>query len=344
MAQRPSQLHKPHPPAGPLKQVEASLFDCWRLLRRLEFRYRLANVGSNQIGGLFREGKMMRILIVALAIVCLQASASLASELNGTLKRINDMGQMNLGFRDSEPPMSFTNQSGKAIGYSIDLCDHIVAAVKQKLGRPDITVNYVPVTAETRFESIKSASIDILCGATTKTLGRSEHVGFTQLTFATGASLLSLEAAKVHDVLGLKGKRVAVVSNTTTLKALKAVLDERLVDAEVVSVSSAEEGMTLLERGEVDAFSSDQVVLIGQVILRGNERKYYLAEEMFSFEPFALAVRRGDVDFQLVADRALSQLNRSGQIIAIYRNWFGRISGEPLTILKALYQLNATPE
>ena len=98
------------------------------------------------------------------------------------------------------------------------------------------------------------------------------------------------------------------------------------------------------DKGEVEAFSSDQVVLIGQVILRGNERQYYLSEEMFSFEPFALALGRGDADFQLVADRALSQLNRSGQIIAIYRKWFGRIAEEPLTILKALYQLNATPE
>jgi ABC-type amino acid transport substrate-binding protein len=274
----------------------------------------------------------------------LQASVGLASELTGALQRINDTGQMNLGFRDSEPPMSFKNQSGKAVGYSIDLCDHIVAAVKQKLGRPDISVNYVPVTAENRFKSIASANIDILCGATTKTLGRSEHVGFTQLTFATGASLLSLEASKVPNVLSLKGKRVAVVSNTTTIEALKSVLDERLVDAEVISVSSAEEGMILLEKGEVDAFSSDQVVLIGQVILRGNERQYYLSEEMFSFEPFALALGRGDADFQLVADRALSQLNRSGQIFAIYRKWFGRIAEEPLTILKALYQLNATPE
>ena len=225
----------------------------------------------------------MRTLILALALMWLQASVGLASELTGALQRINDTGQMNLGFRDSEPPMSFKNQSGKAVGYSIDLCDHIVAAVKQKLGRPDISVNYVPVTAENRFESIASANIDILCGATTKTLDRSEHVGFTQLTFATGASLLSLQVAKVPDVLGLKGKRVAVVSNTTTIEALKTVLDERLVDAEVVSVSSAEEGMTLLEKGEVDAFSSDQVVLIGQVILRGNERQYYLSEEMFSF-------------------------------------------------------------
>ncbi len=286
----------------------------------------------------------MRAMLLGLAVVCLQVSTSAASELTGTLKRIDDTGQLNLGFRESEPPMSFRDQSGKPIGYSIDLCEHIAAGVKRKLGRSDVTVNYVPVTAENRFSAIETASIDILCGATTKTLGRSERVGFTQLTFATGASLLSMEDKKVADIMDLKGKRVAVVSSTTTIVALKNALNEMLVDATVVPVSSAAEGMALLEKGEVDAYSSDQVVLIGQVIARNNEKKYFLSEELFSFEPFALAVTRGDADFQLVADRALSQLNRSGQIAAIYQKWFSRFGAKPPLVLKALYKLNATPE
>ena len=83
---------------------------------------------------------------------------------------------------------------------------------------------------------------------------------------------------------------------------------------------------------------------IGQVILRKNRAQYYISQELFSFEPFALAIPRGDADFQLVADRALSQLNRSGQIVNIYRKWFGRFAKDPPIVLKALYQLNATPE
>ncbi len=286
----------------------------------------------------------MRTLVFGLVIVCLQISASAASELTGTLKRINDRSQMNLGFRESEHPMSVRNRFGNAVGYSIDLCDHIVAAVKQKLGRSDITVNYVPVTAENRFTAIETGSIDILCGATTKTLGRSERVGFTQLTFATGASLLSPSDAKVFGIADLKGKRVAVVANTTTIVALKGVLKDGLIDAKVVPVSSATAGMAAMDKGEVDAFSSDQIVLIGQVIVRKKKKKYYLSQELFSFEPFALAIQRGDADFQLVADSALSRLNRNGQIFTFYQKWFGRFAIKPSTVLKALYQLNATPE
>ncbi len=286
----------------------------------------------------------MRALILGVALACLQVTTGWAGELNGTLKRINDAGQMNLGFREAEPPMSFRDQSGEAVGYSVDLCGHIFAAVKQELGRSDLKLNYVPVTADNRFTSIESGQIDILCGATTKTLGRSERVGFTQLTFVTGASLLSRAEAEVPSVLDLKGKRVAVVSNTTTIDVLKAILNKTLVDADVVPVASANEGMDLLASGEVDAFSSDQVVLIGQVLARRGEEKFAVSKELFSFEPFALAVARGDPDFQLVADRALSQLNRSGQIGGIYMKWFGRFAKTPPNALQALYQLNATPE
>ncbi len=286
----------------------------------------------------------MRTLVLGLALVCFQISASTASELTGTLKRINDRSQMNLGFREVEPPMSFRDQSGKAIGYSIDLCDHIVAAVKQKLGRSDIIVNYLPVTAKNRFTAIETGSIDILCGATTKTLGRSERVGFTQLTFVTGASLLSLSKARVSNIAALKGKRVAVVANTTTIEALKRVLKGGLIDAKIVPVSSATAGMAALDKGEVDAFSSDQIVLIGQIIVRKKKKHYYLSKELFSFEPFALTVQRGDADFRLVADSALSQLSRTGRIVLIYRKWFGRFNIKPPMVLKALYQLNATPK
>jgi ABC-type amino acid transport substrate-binding protein len=260
------------------------------------------------------------------------------------LKRIDETGKFNIGFRRAEPPMSFQDVSGNVVGYSIDLCDHIATAVKQKLGRPDVLVNYVPVTAEDRFSAIESGRIDLLCGATTKTLGRAERVGFTQLTFVTGASLLSLEESEITSIRSLKGKRVAVVSNTTTIEALKGALSKLQIDAEVVPVLSAVEGMVMLDKGEIDAFSSDQVVLIGQVIARQSKKTYVLSEEMFSFEPFALALTRGDADFQLVADRALSQLSRSGQIAAIYEKWFQRFARNPPDVLKVLYQLNATPE
>ncbi len=284
-----------------------------------------------------------RKLFFVCALACLPISAHASAELVQTLKRINDSGEINLGYRKDQTPMSFDRGSNNPAGYSVELCKYIAAAVKQKLDRSDIRVNYVPVTAESRFGDIRSGKIDILCGATTKTLSRSEIVGFTQHTFVTGGGLLSRKDAVVKNVRSLQGKRVAVVSNTTTIEHLKARLDGVAEDVEVIAVGSTQEGMDMLERGQVDAFAADQVVLIGQVIARGGRKLYSLSRELFSFEPFALAVTRGDADFQLVADQVLSQLNRNGKILEIYKKWFGSFGEEPPPALGVLYQLNSTP-
>jgi glutamate/aspartate transport system substrate-binding protein len=285
----------------------------------------------------------VRKLLIICSLLCLSLSAYAADELTQTLKRINDSGEINLGYRVDQTPMSFDNGSNKAAGYSVELCLHIATAVKKKLARSDIRVNYLPVTAKSRFQAIQSGKIDILCGATTKTLSRSEIVGFTQATFVTGGDLLSHKDAPVESLKSLQGKRVAVVNNTTTIESLNNAIKRLAIDVEVVAVGSTKEGMDLLERKKVAAFAADQVVLIGQVISRGAREHYGLTNELYSFEPFALAVPRGDADFQLVADRVLSQLNRSGAIVQIYKRWFGSFGKKLPSGLKALYQLNSTP-
>ena len=67
-------------------------------------------------------------------------------------------------------------------------------------------------------------------------------------------------------------------------------------------------------------------------------------DETFSYEPYGLVVRRNDADFRLVANKAITQLYRSGQHIQIFNKWIGRIGIRPPTILVAMYQLNTLPE
>jgi ABC-type amino acid transport substrate-binding protein len=286
----------------------------------------------------------MRHALALLATLTLLAPQFGAAQSSGTLAGIKASETVRIGYRETEPPLSFLDHDQQPAGYSIDLCARIVAEVKRVLKNPNIATKFLPVKAATRFEALTSNKIDILCGSTTKTLSRSEKVDFTQLTFATGGSLLSLKSSSVDGIASLKGKKVAVVKGTTTIDALKKVLKESEVDAEVVAVDTAGEGVTALAEGEVAAFSADQVVLIGLVLTHEGPEDFALSSELFSFEPFALAVRRNDAEFRLLADRVLSKLNRSGEIVAIYKRWFGRFSEEVPTLVQALYMLNATPE
>lgn len=286
----------------------------------------------------------MRILVTLVTSVMLSAPAAYAAETLPTLEQIKQTGKIRLGFRQSEPPMSFRDGEGNVVGYSIDLCDRIVEAVKKNIGRSDIAVDYIPVNAQNRFSAIQENKIDILCGATTKTLSRSELVDFTVLTFATGTSLLSKQDAPVNTLEDLKGKKVAVVKGTTTEKVLEAALKLTTTEAEVVVVDSAAQGFDKLRNGEVAAYCSDQVVLIGLLLTSENPRTYGVSEETFSYEPFALAIRRNDADFRLVANRVLADLYRSGQILEIYGKWFSQFSERIPSAIAAVYQINAIPE
>ena len=286
----------------------------------------------------------MKYTFVLIALISMLVSGTSMAETTSTLENIKKSETIRIGFRDNEPPMSFLNKDKQPIGYSIELCVRIANEVKNKLKNPNIAIKYVPVTASNRFDALANNSIDILCGSTTKTLSRAELVDFTQLSFVTGASLLSMKSAKVDGISDLKGKKVAVVKDTTTIATLTKALKEAGSNAEIIPVSSATEGFNALIKGKVDAFSSDQVVLIGLAVTHENPKQFSIAQKLFSYEPFALAVRKNDSEFRLIADRVLSELNRSGKIKSIYARWFGQFTKEMPSLLEAMYILNSTSE
>ncbi len=284
------------------------------------------------------------VLACFLGLLLLPAFDSTPAAASETLDRISKRGSINVGYREDRPPMSFVNNEGQVTGYSIDLCLAIVKAVKEKLDRQDLATTFVPVTVDHRFDAIANGEIDILCGATTKTLKRQAKVDFTDLTFVTGATMMSLADNPVPGIRGLEGKKVAVVKDTTTIDVLNKRLEQSGTKATVVPVNTAKEGVEAVIKGEVAAFSADQVVLIGLIITQTSGTRFAIANELFSFEPFALAVPRNDADFRLIANTVIADLNRSGKITPIYERWFSRFGQEVPDLLRALYVLGSTPE
>ncbi len=285
----------------------------------------------------------MKRLLGIILMITFSVSPLSAQELTGTLKQIKKSGQIRIGYRVSEPPMSFLEKDGNPTGYSIDICKGIVAEVEKKIDM-DVKVDYVPVTADGRFKALRDNKIDILCGSTTKTLSRGELVDFTQLTFVTGASLMTLKDNRVVDSAGFAEKKIGVVKGTTTEVALKKLIQDTSTNSEIISFNSAKESIDALRKKKIDAFSSDQIVLIGLALKEPDPMNFVIKSEVFSFEPFALAVRRNDADFRLVADRVISELYRSERILEIYHKWIGKFTGKRLPIFDAMVKLNATPE
>jgi ABC-type amino acid transport substrate-binding protein len=288
--------------------------------------------------------KYLATALLLIAIATLPLTTASAREQDGTLQKIAKSGEFVIGYRADASPLSYENADGQPSGYSVDLCRRIAAAIKTHLGNNKIKTKFVAVTSDERLSAVKSGKVDIECGSTTMTMSRQKEVDFTLPTFVTGGSILSLAENGIQSMSDLAGKKGGVVSSTTTFGQLQAYLQKNLIDAEVIEVADRKAGMNKLNNGSIDSFASDQIVLIGQVIEALYPKKYSLISETFSYEPYALVVRRNDADFRLVANSALAQLYRSGQHIQIYNKWIGRIGIRPSPVLAAMYQLNTIPE
>ena len=72
----------------------------------------------------------------------------------------------------------------------------------------------------------------------------------------------------------------------------------------------------------------------------GSARDLIVVDRLFTYEPLALALPRGDEDLRLLVDRTLSRLYRSGEAGALYAKWCGEPDADTLTF----FRLNAIPD
>jgi ABC-type amino acid transport substrate-binding protein len=283
--------------------------------------------------------------LLLLLLLCLGAADPAgAQELQGTLRKIKDTGTLNLGFRESSRPFSFAASEGRPAGYSVDLCLRVVESLREQLRLSALKTRWFPVTPENRLQLVANGTIDLECGSTTVTLGRLAIVDFSFLTFVDGGSLLARLGSNISSPADLGGKRVAVVPRTTTEKALAEALQKNwITTARVVLVKENAAGLAAVEQGQADAFASDHTVLVGLLEQAKDPKRLRVSGQYFSYEPYALMLRRDDPDFRLAVNRALVKLYQSVHITQIYEAWFGRFS-QASALVRAMYSLNSIPD
>lgn len=281
----------------------------------------------------------MRFLLAATAA----SMGLLAAEAGAaTLDRVKETGTLTLGYRTDAVPFSFENQIGEPAGYSVALCKVVAAEVKSELKLDKLEVRYVQVSGEDRFDALRDGKIDLLCGATTQTLGRRELVDFSLPTFATGSTLLYRQDGP-QSFDDLANQKIGVRAGTTTEAGLKQALADKQFQAELVAVESHEQGVADLAAGKLAAYFGDGAILLYQWRQSPDRDKLMISDQYFSNEPYALALPKDDGAFRLTVDRALADLYRSGGIIDLFGATFGS-DASPSAIVKALYSINALPD
>ena len=267
-----------------------------------------------------------RLLLALLALAPLVAGAQ-------TLDKVRKTGVLTLGYIDGAAPFSFTDGNGEPQGYSVELCRRVADGIAAELKRTGLKTKWVKLTIQNRIDAVRKRQVDMECSTTTWTLTRQKLVDFSLITFVDGGSLLVKSDAELARLSDLKDKRIAVIGGTTTERTLQ----KSPLGAELVKVTTRDEGLALLREGQVVALASDRTALIGVVVMnRGGGGNYKLLDQDFSIEQYALMLPRGDHEFRLAVNRQLARVYRSGEIQDIYARWLGPL-GPPSVLLSATY-------
>jgi glutamate/aspartate transport system substrate-binding protein len=268
---------------------------------------------------------MLRHTRAALAAVALAAgvlAAAGASAQEGTLDKIKKTGTITIGHRDASIPFSYYDDKQQVVGYAIDICNRIVAAVKNELKLSSIQVNYQLVTSANRIPLMANGTIDLECGSTTNNIERQKQVWFTNTHFVTANRWVAKKSSNIKSLNDLKGKTIVSTAGTTNIKQITEINTAQNLGMNIISANGHPEAFQMVETGRAVAFVMDDILLYSLAAQSRNPGDYAISPIALSVEPYGIMVRKDDVAFKKVADAATAELYTSGGIKAIYDKWF----------------------
>src|SRR5262249_15284746 len=90
---------------------------------------------------------------------------------------------------------------------------------------------------------------------------------------------------------------------------------------------------SVLDR-KADVFFGDRPILLEAAADSPSASRLVVLDRLFTSEPLALGLARGDEDFRLVVDQALSHLFKSSEFRDVYMKWFGAPDESALTFFR----------
>ena len=269
---------------------------------------------------------MRRSIVFALAagVSIGLAPRAESQDLEGTLKKVRENGGITIGHRDSSIPLSYLDDKLQPVGFSIELCKHVVEAVKAKLGLANLNVKYNPVTSATRIPLVANGTVDIECGSTANMSSRQKQVGFSYTFFVPQFKWIARANRDIKGADDLRGKTVAVTAGTNTALFVNKMNNEEKLGMTIMQGKDHAESFLLVETGRAGAWMEDDILIAGFRANAKNPADFMLLDKAYPSDPYALMLRKDDRQFKTLVDATLADLMRSGEFEKLYTRWFER--------------------
>lgn len=235
-----------------------------------------------------------------------------------TMLNIISKGRLVVGVSNSIPLFGELDPvSGVISGFDADLAREIA----REVGLREEQIEFFPMNVEDRIPYLQQGIVDMVVLVMTITPERKELLEFSRPYFLAGQSILVEKTNRsISSLKELNGKRVCVMANSTNEAALRQLSPT----TELVYRSDFPTCIAAMKRGEVDAVSSDDIVLAGYV---SEDDSLVLAGGQFTQEPYGVAVPKGDTDFVELINKVINDMIDDGRWGKLYYQYLGDIPG-----------------
>lgn len=236
-----------------------------------------------------------------------------------TMARLADEGSITIGTKFDQPLFGLVGPDGVPEGFDVE----IATLIAGELGIGEDDIEWVETPSQNRETAIENGEVDMVVATYTINDERKQRVGFAGPYYLAGQSILTL--ASNEDIQGpddLAGTRVCTVSGSTP----EANLLENYPDVEVVPFGTYSECLEPLRNGQVDAVSTDNVILAG---FAAESDDLEVRGEPFTEEPYGIGVAKDDVDFRMWINDVLEQLYDDGRWTQAWESTAGTVLPTP---------------
>jgi aspartate/glutamate/glutamine transport system substrate-binding protein len=248
---------------------------------------------------------------LAVTLVLGSAVPSFAADDN-SLDAIKKRGAIKIGVRADAPTFSALNlQTNQPEGFEVDIA-HAIA--KKIMGDPS-KVQLTIVKSDNRIPLVQNGDIDMFISTATITPARLKQIDFSNVYYRAGQSLLVKKGSPIKSYKDLDGKTACSVQGSTPEQTIRKLVPK----ANVVTFETYPDCLQGLRSGRVDAVTTDDTILTG--FEQQDPANLTLVGGLFSFEPYGIGFKQGNVALEKAVNDTLADLQKSGDYEKMHEKW-----------------------
>jgi glutamate transport system substrate-binding protein len=218
-----------------------------------------------------------------------------------TMAELSEAGAIKIGVKYDQPGLGAVSlDSEEPEGFDIEI-GKIVAA---ELGIEPDGIEFIETVSANRETFIENGTVDIVIATYTINDERKEVIDFAGPYYVAGQDLLvAADDDSINGPDDLAGKRVCAASGSTPIERIR----DDYPDAEPVEFDTYTECVDQLLAGQIDAVSTDDIILAGYAADPQYEGEFRLVGETFSDEPYGIGLEKGDDEFRSFLNDTLEE-------------------------------------